>query len=77
MPARYTIHTPESIAFAKAVFDDLCAALPPERDTQDIRALIAEYVLKAAGTGERDSTRLRAHVLQSIEEYLIAAGVRN
>jgi hypothetical protein len=63
-----TIHNPEFIAFARAVFDEVCAALPPERNTQSTRALLAECILKAADAGERDPARLRAHALRSIDE---------
>jgi hypothetical protein len=68
MPETNTIHNPEFIALVKLVFDQACAALPPERDTQSTRALLAECILKAAGTGERDPARLRAHALRSLDE---------
>jgi hypothetical protein len=68
LPGPNTIHDPEFIAFVKLVFDQACAALPPERDTQTTRALLAECILKAAGAGERDPTRLRAHALRGIDE---------
>jgi hypothetical protein len=68
MPHTNTIHNPEFIALARAVFDEVCAALPPERDTQSTRARVAESILKAAGAGERDPARLRAHGLRSIDE---------
>jgi hypothetical protein len=33
-----------------------------------MRASMAECILKAAATGERDPARLRAHALRSIDE---------
>jgi hypothetical protein len=68
MPGTNTIHDPEFIALVKLVFDQACAVLPPERDTQSTRALLAECILKAAGAGERDPTRLRAHALRRIDK---------
>jgi hypothetical protein len=68
MPRSNTIHNPEFIALARAVFDEVCAALSPERDTQSTRALLAECILKAADAGERDPARLRAHALRSIDD---------
>jgi hypothetical protein len=65
---RNTIHNPEFIALARAVFDEVCATLPPARDTQSTRALLAECILKAAGAGERDPARLRACALRSLDE---------
>jgi hypothetical protein len=70
MPETNTIHNPEFFALAKAVFDEVCAALPPERDTQSTRALLAEYILKAVDAGERDPARLRAQALRSIDEVV-------
>jgi hypothetical protein len=40
---------------------------PPERDTQSIRARLAECILKAAGAGERNPERLFAHALRSLD----------
>jgi hypothetical protein len=71
MPRTNTIHNPEFIALARAVFDEVCAALPSERDTQSTRARVAECILKAAGAGERDPARLRAHALRSIDELSV------
>jgi hypothetical protein len=68
MPGTNTIHNPEIIALWKRVFDEVCAALPLDRDMQSIRARLAECILKTGGTGERDSVRLRAHALRSIDE---------
>ena len=62
-----TIHGPEIIALLKQVFEAACAALPPERDTQSIRAHLAECILQAAATGERDPARLRDQALKSID----------
>jgi hypothetical protein len=68
MPETNTIHNPEFVALAKSVFDEVCAMLPPGRDTQSIRARLAECILKAAGAGERNPARLCAHALRSLDE---------
>jgi hypothetical protein len=49
MPETNSIHNPEFVALAKSAFDDVCALLPPGRDTQSIRARLAECILLAAG----------------------------
>jgi hypothetical protein len=67
MPETNTIHNSEFVALAKSVFDEVCTALPPERDTQNIRARLAECILKAAGAGERNPARLCAHALRSLD----------
>jgi|HubBroStandDraft_6_1064221.scaffolds.fasta_scaffold2500971_1 hypothetical protein len=67
MPETNTIHNPDFIALAKSVFDEVCAMLPPGRDTQSIRAHLAECILKAAGAGERNPARLCAHALRSLD----------
>jgi hypothetical protein len=68
MPETKTIHNPEFVALAKVVFDEVCAKLPPGRNTQSIRAHLAERILKAAGAGERDPARLCAHALRGLDE---------
>jgi hypothetical protein len=68
MPQSNTIHNLEFIGLSRAVFEEVCAVLPPERDTQSTRALLAECILQAAGAGERDPARLRAHALRSIDD---------
>jgi hypothetical protein len=67
MPETDTIHNPDFIALAQSVFDEVCAMLPPGRDTQSARARLAECILKAAGAGERDPARLYAHALRSLD----------
>jgi hypothetical protein len=67
MPETNTIHNPDFIALAKSVFDEVCAMLPPGRDTQSVRAHLAECILTAAGAGERDPARLYAHALRSLD----------
>ena len=68
MPETNTIHNPEFVALAKSVFDEVCALLPPGRDTQSIRARLAECILLAASAGERNPPRLCAHALRSLDE---------
>jgi hypothetical protein len=66
MPETVRFYEPETIAIMKLAFDEACAALPPERATQSARALVAECILDAAATGERDPENLCAHALRSI-----------
>ena len=68
MPEANTIHDPEVIAVIKLAFEEACSMLPRGRDTQSTRALMAECILKAAATGERDPVRLCAQALRSIDE---------
>jgi hypothetical protein len=63
----HNIHKPEILAILKTTFHEVCSALPPEHVTQSMRALVAECILKAAASGERDPVSLRAHALRSIE----------
>ena len=58
----------ETISVMKSAFDETCAAVPAERLTQAMRALIAERILKIAGSGERDRLRLRTRVLMEVAE---------
>jgi hypothetical protein len=67
MPETNTIYDPEFIALLKLAFEEACGMLPPGRDTQSTRALMAECILKVAATGERDPVRLRAEAFRSIE----------
>jgi hypothetical protein len=67
VPKANTIYDPEFIAVLKLAFEEACGTLPPGHDTQSTRALIAERILKAAATGERDPVRLRAQALLSID----------
>jgi hypothetical protein len=67
VPEANTIYDPEFIALLKLAFEEACRMLPPGRDTQSTRALMAERILKAAATGERDPARLRARALRSID----------
>jgi hypothetical protein len=57
---------PEVLAIARAAFDQVCAALPPDRDDQSTRVLIAERILREATAGERDPDRLRAIAQQGL-----------
>jgi hypothetical protein len=52
----------ETIAVIKMAFDDACSHLSP-KDRNVPRSVLAERVLKAAATGERDPVRLRAWAL--------------
>jgi hypothetical protein len=72
VPEANTIHDPEVIAVVKLAFEEACRMLPPERDTQSTRASMAECILKAAATGERDPVRLRAQALRSIDDKPLA-----
>jgi hypothetical protein len=56
----------ETISVMKSAFDETCASVPAERLTQAMRALIAERILKIAGSGERDRVRLRTRALMEI-----------
>jgi hypothetical protein len=56
----------ETISVLKSAFDETCAAVPAERLTQAMRALIPERILKIAGTGERDRVRLRTRALMEV-----------
>jgi hypothetical protein len=67
VPTANTIYDPEFIAVLKLAFEEACRMLPPGRDTQSTRALMAEYILKAAATGERDPVRLCAQALRSMD----------
>jgi hypothetical protein len=55
MPGANTIHDPEFIALVRLVFDQGCAALLPERDTQIWKTLklrlgyAGQHVLSARG----------------------------
>ncbi len=68
MPMTNGVHDPETLAIAKIAFSEACAALPPERDTQSVRTLLAECVLKAAAGGERDPDRLSADALRMMNK---------
>jgi hypothetical protein len=56
----------ETISVMKSAFEETCAAVPAERLTQAMRALIAERILKIAGSGERDRVRLRIRALMEV-----------
>jgi hypothetical protein len=68
MPKTVRFYEPETIAIMKLAFDEACAALPPKRATQGARALVAECILEAAATGERDPVHLCAYALRSIDK---------
>ena len=55
---------PETIALLRSVLDDAWSRLPPDQ-TNVSRAVLAERILKAARTGERDPARLRARAIAS------------
>ena len=60
---RYVLFDPETIALMKTAFEDACSRIPA-RDVA--RSLLAERILKAAASGERDPVRLRTRALVGI-----------
>jgi DNA-binding XRE family transcriptional regulator len=54
----------DTLAFLKKVFEDACSHLPARREVA--RSLLAERILKAAASGERDPVRLRNGALAGI-----------
>jgi hypothetical protein len=54
---------PETIELLKTVLDEAWDALPQSRKQTVLKTELAERVLAAAGLGERDPDRLRAHAL--------------
>jgi hypothetical protein len=61
------VHDQQTLAIAKAAFEEACARLPPDRDTQTVRGFLAECILKAAAAGEKEPERLSAHGLSMVE----------
>ena len=57
---------PETIELMKSVLDAAWASLPAEQQANISQTALAERILRAAGQGERDPARLRAHALVSI-----------
>ena len=57
----------ETLAISKLAFEEACAALSPEWDSQSTRTFLAERILKAAAAGARDPMRLKYHALEMIQ----------
>lgn len=68
MPLSNGVYDPETLKIAKIAFNNACAALPPERDSQHMRGLLAQCVLTVAGRGERDPERLSTVALRMIDQ---------
>jgi len=56
----------ETIALVKVAFDDACSRLTLE-DGNIPRSVLAERILRAAATGERDPVRLRILALTGLQ----------
>jgi hypothetical protein len=61
---RHLLFDPETIALMKRAFEDACSRIPSRREVA--RSLLAERILKAAASGERDPVRLRRRALVGI-----------
>jgi hypothetical protein len=56
---------PTTVAMLRNVLDDAWSRLPPGQ-TEVTRSLLAERILKAAKTGERNPARLRARAIAEV-----------
>ncbi len=54
---------PATLAILKAVFDEACNLLPPDRRSHEMRSNLAVRILKCAAKGERNPLRLRTYAL--------------
>jgi len=68
MPLSNGVYDPETLAIAKTAFNDACAALPAERDTQQLRSQLAQCVLQVVARGVRNPERLSADALRMIDQ---------
>jgi hypothetical protein len=59
---RDTLFDPDTIAILRGVLDEAWSCLPAGQ-TDVTRSLLAERILKAARSGERDPDRLRTHAI--------------
>ena len=59
---RDTLFDPDTIAILRGVLDEAWSCLPAGQ-THVTRSLLAERILKAARSGERDPDRLRTHAI--------------
>jgi hypothetical protein len=61
---------PRTVAMLRSVLDDAWSRLPAGQ-TEISRTLLAERILKAAHTGERDPARLRARAIVTAAPSLL------
>jgi hypothetical protein len=54
---------PETLAVIRAIFDEACFSLPPDRRTPEVRSELAVLLLKFAVHGRLNSARLRRYAL--------------
>jgi len=57
---------PATLTMLKAVFDEACNLLPPDRRSRQMRSILAVRILKCATEGERNPERLRTHALMQM-----------
>lgn len=57
---------PETLELLRGVLDEAWGSLPPARQAQSSKSLLAQRILKLAATGERDPLRLRARALTDV-----------
>ena len=57
---------PATLARLKAVFDEACNLLPPDRRSHEMRSILAVRILKCAAKGERNPQRLRTYALMQV-----------
>jgi hypothetical protein len=64
---------PDTVALLRTTLDRAWASLPESQRLVTSRSLLAERILRAAGRGERDPDRLRAHALSGCADLRIAS----
>jgi len=57
---------PDTLAILKAVFEEACSLLPPNRRSDEMRSVLAVRLLKCAAEGERNPLRLRTYALMEV-----------
>lgn len=57
---------PATLAILKAVFDEACNLLPPDRRSHEMRSILAVRILKCAAKGERNPQQLRTYALMQV-----------
>lgn len=56
---------PETLALLKSVFNRACTLLPQRRDNPEMRSTLAVRILRLAGKGERNPTKLLSYALDA------------